>query len=361
MSVNITQIFQQLDPKGLPAKQSIDTVRFAQQDMFFHLASAKSNRANRLKASFAEVGFSRVILSANINAFDCQLPGCTVEYLEKGFFEESSDEVQVQKRAHLARAIVIVNNNDVGQNMAAYADFYIQCEQTIFVAWDWDNHHWLDLSTFFSAHSDIYAPAHHENLYLLSRYNWATVGPVYCSTVQWSRQFLADSLPEMITASRSNEPLGKHIPYAPFVFRNRVVTTLSQSYPAIGFSDRNFHARTAQERLQEWMSHKVHWIVPVLNDVAIRIFDALISGGIPILPESMRFLPPVNSVHRDYIVFCKPEDIINPRPLVDRTNALFDKGGPDQIVARHRFAMDHHHGDKSVQDLHTTVVEMFSA
>ena len=182
---------------------------------------------------------------------------------------------------------------------------------------------------------------------------------MYCSTVQWSREFLARQLPQLITTERSNDPLGKHIPYGPFTFRNRVVSTLNQRYPSIGFSDRSFHVRTPEERLQEWAAHKVHWIVPVLNDVAIRIFDALITGGIAIVPESMRLLPPIRQIGRDHILFCGPDDIMNPGPLVARAQALFDAGGADKLAERHRYALDHHHGDQRMREIMGCVNELF--
>lgn len=358
---NIHNAFLQIENRALPVQQSSELVEFAQSDLFFHLAAMKNSRSQVLRASFADKGFGRVILGANISGFGCQISGCTVEYLDKGFFAEADEAIRAQKRVHIEGAVVIVNNNDVGQDQAAYADFYTRCNKTIFIAWDWDNHHWLDLSIFLAAHSDIYAPAHHENLYLLSRYNWATLGPVYCATVQWSRQFLADNVAKLVTAPRSNTPLGKHIPYASFRYRNRVVSTLSQHYPSIGFSDRNFHVRTPDERLHEWYSHKMHWIAPVLNDVAIRIFDALSTGGIPVVPASMQFLPPIRDISREHIVFSTPDDIVNPKPLIERAVAMFDAAGADGIVARHRYALDHHHGDQRMADILRAVKELFAA
>jgi hypothetical protein len=119
--------------------------------------------------------------------------------------------------------------------------------------------------------------------------------------------------------------------------------------------------RTPDERLEEWYSHKVHWIAPVLNDVAIRIFDALSSGGIPVVPASMQFLPPIRGINRDHIVFSTPDDIMNPKPLIERAVAMFDAGGADGIVARHRYALDHHHGDQRMADILRAVKEHFAA
>jgi hypothetical protein len=361
MNPTVTTLLQQIDDRDAPLRHSAENVSFSQAEKFFHLAALKGSRSAALRRHFATAGLTKVFLGANINGFGCTLPGSTVQYLSKGFFQEEDEAARERNRALIEDAVVIVNNNDVGHNngMAGYADFYNRCDKTIFVAWDWDNHHWLSLSTFLASHCDLYAPAHHENLFLLSRYNAHIAGPVYCSTVQWSREFLARQLPQIITTERSNEPLGKHIPYAPFTYRNRVVSTLNQTYPSIGFSDRSFHVRTPEERLKEWMAHKVHWIVPVLNDVAIRIFDALITGGIPLVPESMRLLPPIHRIGRRNIEFYGPDDIMDPRPLVARANALFDAGGADMIAERQRYALDHHHGDRSMRDIMACVNELF--
>lgn len=350
---SISDLYLALPDRNLPARHVTEYVKNTQDEAFFHLAAAKNARTDRLREHFSRHSVKEIFLSANLSGFGYSQPGCPVSVLEKGFFQEADPQKKARNKALLEGAIVIVNNNDVGLSggMQHFSDFYNECDKTIFIAWDWDNHHWLDLSTFLAAHSDIYAPSHHENLYLLSRYNWLTCGPVYCATVQWSRQYLTDRLAQMLDVQRSPEPLGKHIPYAPFGFRSRVIATLAQQYSSIGFSDRNFHSRTPDERLMEWASHKLHWIVPVLNDVPIRIFDALCTGGIPIVPESLRFMPPISAIGRNHVLFYTPEDIMRPDGLVKRGCRLFDEGGHDGMVERHRFAIDNHHGDSRVRQM----------
>lgn len=353
----ISDLFFGLADSQLPSRQVTEYIGFTQSDSFFQLALAKNTRITTLRKHFSREGFNRIFLSANLAGFEFAMPGFSTGFLEKGFFQKTDPIELNRKKALLDGAVVIINNNDV--DMSCYADIYNHCDKTCFIGWDWDNHHWLELSTFLAAHSDIYAPAHHENLYLLSRYNWLTCGPVYCATVQWSRRFLTDHLSEMLQADRSAEPLGKHIPYTPFRFRLQVITTLSQHYSSIGFSDRTFHVRTPGERLREWYSHKMHWIVPVLNDVPIRIFDALVTGGIPIVPESLRLLPPVNAISLEHILFYNPADIVSPKNLVARANTLFDEGGHDRIAERHRYALEHHHGNSRIRQMLSYVAELF--
>lgn len=349
----ISRLYATLPDPGLPARQVNEYVQFAQNETFFHLAVAKDTRLAELKTHFAKTGVRKVLLSANLAGFGCSVPGVDVSILETDFFSKQDPARFQAKKSRLENCVVIVNNNDVGtgESRDEYAALFGECSASCFIAWDWDNHHWLELSPFLAAHSDIYAPAHHENLFLLSRYNWLIAGPVYCSTVQWSRAFLAAHLQEILLAVRSDSPLGMHIPYAQFKFRIQVITTLNKHYSSIGFSTRSFHVRTPEDRLEEWCSHKTHWIAPVLNDVPIRIFDALLTGGIPIVPISLRFLPPVNAIPRDYIVFYSPVDIVDPNAVVGQANRLFDAGGEAGMMARQRYALQHHHGDASVQQM----------
>lgn len=359
---SITDYFFSFAERLLPTKQAAEYVAYSQNDFYFHLAALKNSRREKLKAFFSQNGVRKFLVGANISNFDFQLTGLPVEYLEKNYFHEDDPGKIKQKQAYLEGAIVILNNNDVGHqgDMMYYSKFYSQCDRTLFVAWDWDNHHWMELSTFLAAHSDIYAPAHHENLFLLSRFNWLTVGPVYCGTVQWSRKHLSDHLTEIIAAARSNDPLGMHIPYSPFRFRMQVISTLNKHYSSVGFSDRSFHVRTIEDRLREWCAHKSHWIAPVLNDVPIRIFDALVTGGIPIVPESLRFLPPVRDIGKDHIVFYGPQDIIDPKGVVAKANELFDVGGTEKLVERHVYALKYHHGDTRIRQILDCVNEAYS-
>lgn len=358
----ISNLFAALPDNNLPTRQVTEYIQFAQKDAFFHLSAAKSARIAQLKKYFTNHAVDKIYLSANLAGFDCHIDGIQVEILAQDFFQNNDPQEWIFKKAQLASCIVIINNNDAGspEARAVYAKLFEECPHTCFIAWDWDNHHWLELSTFLAAHSDMYAPAHHENLYLLSRYNWLTAGPVYCSSVQWSRQFLKDSLPHMLAVQRSSEPLGMHIPYAQFSFRIQVISALNKHYETIGFSSRSFHVRTPADRLNEWCAHKTHWISPVLNDVPIRIFDALITGGIPIVPASLQLISGVNRIPKNHIVFYHPADIMDPMVLVEKANLLFDQSGAGGIQFRHQTALDLYHGDASVKQMITYAAEVLN-
>lgn len=353
MDVSINAIFSAIPDSTFPKEHGRGLAAFGQQDAFYQLAVQKAARFRVLLEKFRGQKLSRVFIGKNMNGFNLQLHGCEVVEVDTEYFLPLSGPEAESRSRQLDGALVIVNNNDVARlgHGPGWVQFFEQHRSTIFAVWDWDNHHWLEHSVFCAAHSDLYIPAHHENLYLLSRYNWATCGPVYCGTVQWSREFLAGQLDRILCSERSPMPLGKHVPYEAFSFRNRVISTLSQTFPSIGFSSQSFHGRSQEDRLQEWCGYKIHWIMPVLNDVPIRLFDALITGGIPIVPESMRSLPPVSRIPEGYVFFFHPEQVLQPRKIVEKALHQFDQSGSDGLMARHRYALDHHHGLSRIQEI----------
>lgn len=353
MDPSVTASFRSLPAPSFSGDHAKGVTAHGQQEAFFHLALHQSKRVADLCAYFEKRRVQSLFLGANINGFEFQSPGWNVTTVGTDFFLGADGISVAARKEELEGSIVILNNNDVARlgHGPVWSDFQALHDKTLFILWDWDNHHWLEHSVFCAAHSDLYVPAQHENLYLLSRYNWAIAGPVYAASVQWSRRFLTEHTGYLLGTHRSNAPLGRHVLYPAYPFRNSVVNTLSGHYPSIGFSLQNFHVRTPEDRLQEWSAHKLHWIMPVLNDIAIRIFDALITGGIPIVPASLQSLAPVNTFPREHVVFFPPEAILHPEDLVQTALARFDEGGLDQLLARHRFALEQHHGSSRIIEI----------
>ena len=346
MTGRITEIFAAM-PQRATMNEQVGAYRdYTQAEVFFHLAREKAQRVEQLRQRFAGRRITRLFVGNNLVPAGFQLPGVETVNLEKNHFERAMKGELQDMVAAMAGNIVLINNNDlaVGESAPGYVRLFANSPDTIFLGWDYDNHHWMESSLALAAHTDLYFPAHNENMYLLSKVNALTAGPIPCACVQWTPQFLADNLGAMLARQRSDEPLGMHFFYQQFAFRNQTVVTLNQKYKQIGFAERSFQAKTPADRLAEWMDHKAHWIIPVLNDIPIRIFDALASGGIPIIPESLRFLAPVSGLPRDSVVFYGPDDIFHPHKVVEKALRLFDEGGQAGIAARHRHALAHHHG-----------------
>jgi hypothetical protein len=158
--------------------------------------------------------------------------------------------------------------------------------------------------------------------------------PIPSGTFVWSREFLNQNADLIFGTSRIDMPLGRHSLYG-YPFRNSVIVTLNKSFDSICFSEGNaMLLDDPYENLVRMCRHKLHWVVPLLNDLSTRVFDILISGGIPIVPESLRAHPGIKCVHPDDILFYNVSDILNPHPLVISGIQLFDRNGCAGIARR---------------------------
>jgi len=309
----------------------------SQADVLYDMCRLKNQRNRHLRETFK---FKKIYLTDHIfHAVDLK-PGMEFFNIKDRAepFEDGS--------------IVIFSNNNVmvDNNLSKYFSMYFASPGAIFVVWDFDNHHWFALSSMLAAASDFYVPTHSDNLEPLSRYNNVMMGPVGSGVIQWSKQYLRDHYDLIIGTERVDEPLGTHIEYPQFPYRNKNLKILNRTLPSVKLVDGSYHSRDMLDRFKEWCSHKVHWIVPVLNDAPIRVFDALITGGIPIIPRSLKYHRDIQHLH-EHILFYDYEDIQNPLTLTQLGVKMFNEGGEERIKRRHQIAIDTYHVDERVRTI----------
>jgi hypothetical protein len=354
---DITAHYNAVTANQSPASEIEKLVTHFQHESFFYLAIAQERRRQALKTRFSTEFSGRVFVTKKtLGRAEVILPGIDVRFVEDGALGE------LQAEGAFEDSILITNNNDVVQNGAldTYLNLFQNSPNTIFVAWDFDNHHWYPMSTFLAAHSDMYFPVHSDYFSLLSRYNRCIAGPVSSGVIQWSRSYLAENFDNIIFASRSDQPLGAHIVYGQFRFRSQTISTLGGHFPAtVGFRTAAYHHISAADRLKEWCGHKAHWIIPVLNDIPTRLFDALTTGGVPIVPDTLKYHPTVAAL-AEHIVFFRATDIVAPQPVVDAANQQFDAGGVGKILERHRLGQTQHHVSSRIETILKTVFDEFS-
>lgn len=257
-------------------------------------------------------------------------------------------------------SIVIFSNNNVmvNNNISRYIQLWLSSPTSIFVIWDFDNHHCFSLSSMLAAASDLYVPTHSDNLEPLSRYNNIMMGPVGCGVIQWSKQFLKEHAAVVGTTQRSDEPYGTHIAHPQFPYRNKNLQMLTQQMPNVKLVDSAYHSRDKLDRLREWCTYKVHWIVPVLNDAPIRVYDALITGGIPIAPRSIKYHRDIVALHK-HMLFYDYEDVKNPLTISEKGVKMFNELREEGVLQRHSCAIDGHHVDNRVQTILQGVYDEF--
>jgi len=194
---------------------------------------------------------------------------------------------------------------------------------SIIVLHDYDCHHWHRMSFIGQVLSDFYIPAHRGAFHLLSPYlesvqPWTPIG-----SIQWRAQYILDNLNLLSTSDRSDSPLGRHTFYPEFTRRNRVLMTLGQRLPYVQLSTMDYHMLTESEKLLDWISYRSHFVVPVGFDLPIRCFDALVTGGIPIVPiHCAASLAEIGVDSSDYVAY-SAKDIIDPTRVIEEANEKF--------------------------------------
>ncbi len=240
-------------------------------------------------------------------------------------------------------SVFLLLNNDIGRRLPQYLAYVQAHPETLFVVWDWDAQHWIQMSAILAMNSDFYVSGSSENASLLAQFTPHVLGPVFVGVHQWSRRFIAENTP-LLLKPRLDTPLGQHAHYPQYPRRNRAIATVSPTYPTVGFVDNSYKQRTELENLEEWARHKTHWIMPVMGGVPIRVYNALAAGGIPILPGFYRNLPEI-AVLGDIPLYYEVGDLIEARRINEAAVARFDAAGESGLLARVADTLQRHHVD----------------
>jgi hypothetical protein len=348
MNFNSIQLPNETTNFSLLNESISNVIDLLNQDSFFRFNYLKlQRRMNLIKLNQAKE-FNKIILSHMFKEINGD--GLFLN-LPSNFFKNEEDFNE--KLNFIKNSIVIVNNNDVHVNgdVSLFEKFIDNSPLTIFCAWDFDNHHWLSLSCKLASLVDFYTPSHLENIFILAKFNPTATFVTFCATIQWSTKFLNQNKETMLKLTRSNDLLGKHIFYSKFKYRSSVIKTISLSHPHVNFSNVNFHSLTQYDKLKEWMSYKAHLIVPVLNDIPIRVFDAWNTGGIPILPVSIKgYLNHLNINDND-ICYYNENDILNFTKKLTECIFKFNESGIDGIKRRIEFGVNYHHAETRIKEI----------
>ena len=326
------------------------TSGISQQDPLYEMVKLKNERVRGLRENFKNMFSGDVYLTDHIfHAVRHKPKNANIKFFNMQTIGDIQNSV-----------IVLSNNNVMTENtIQKYVTYFVNNPTNIYVIWDFDNHHWFALSGMLAAASDLYIPTHGDNIEPLSRYNNIIAGPIGSGVIQWPKEFLEEHNNIIMNIDRSNDPLGTHIEYPQFPLRQKNLTILNKTLPSVKLVDGSYHSREMLDRFKEWCSHKVHWIVPVLNDAPIRIFDALITGGIPIVPRSIKYHRDVIDLW-DHVLFYDYNDIQNPLEITQKAINLFDERGIKGVLDRHELSLYNYHVDKRVKKILEAVSNEFT-
>jgi hypothetical protein len=193
--------------------------------------------------------------------------------------------------------IFIVNNSDYARNIKIFNEL-LEKENIIFVAWDWDNNHWLNNSIDMAKKFDIYIPSSLVNGYCLANFAKNYLSPVELGSGQWKREFLLENRSLILQSKRSVDDISGGFTFYPeFPLRNETITLLNKYYARIKFT-KNFHSNSDNERLQSYLQSVAQLVVPIYDGFPNRFFDVLLTGGIPVVPPLLKFRADLQGMDR---------------------------------------------------------------
>jgi len=219
------------------------------------------------------------------------------------------------------------------------------------VVWAWDNHLDPYANLNFNALADVVIPSHKYCANALKSPQLLLGRTVPQCTSQWARSFARERIDRDKAQFRSNALHGGYVLW-PIGNRTELLYKIKDAIPgnAIKLIDHKnreaYFGRSLEDRFAEWVLYKVSLAIPLTNDLSQRVFDALIAGQIPIVPESCYDLDQVVPVQTQKLLPIIRTKGLSPSEITEawqQAIKLFDEMGTEGILNRHAFAREHHH------------------
>jgi hypothetical protein len=250
-------------------------------------------------------------------------------------------------------SIVIFTNNSIPIiGTQSFVQLTENCSNCLFLMHDYDNHHWYRMSVFGALLSDVYVQAHRHSVPFLDTLLPHPTLILPIGVTQWERRFILNSLDKILEAKRSNSPSGMHRFYPRFEQRNRIIATIANHAPQVGFTDSTkFNNQNQEEKLQDWLQSKNQLCAPAGNDIPTRFFDSLITGGLPAIP--LRMVNAIRSigVREDHFISFGPLDLVSPESTIQRWSKRFDELGQEGLISRVTHCIETFHVDQTINKL----------
>ena len=220
----------------------------------------------------------------------------------------------------------------------------------ITVGWFWDNHHHVFDNGRVAGELDLLVPGHgFAGAYLKSTHSAYRASVPLCSA-QWTGRQAVDGFAAFGLADRSDDLYGGFVRYDFAGKRNRLISTLiNQGNKGVYFLEESalgkYFDLSPMDRFAQWAGHKASLCLPLYGDLSLRLFDALLTGQIPIVPRDVHDLDSVIGPDIQAMLPIIRIDQYTP----DAVNAahqqailLFNKDGKAGVLRRHNFAVSAH-------------------
>lgn len=218
----------------------------------------------------------------------------------------------------------------------------------LYGAWFWDNHHHHFVNLRIAMLADLVFVSHWHERHYLNHPASLAAGHIPAFSRQWSPGAITQHYPDGLPTDRRDALFGGFGRYGWAEARNRFIAAVAASCPdhalTLGAVEAYFQ-QTAAARLATWVAHKVQLIVPIAHDVSTRIFEALMTGQIPLVPDDVPDLDLV-ILPEDQAALpigrYRAGDVESAKAEWQRAVARFDADGTAGVQRRHEFARDRH-------------------
>lgn len=218
------------------------------------------------------------------------------------------------------------------------------------VGWFWDNHHHILVNYPVAEALDVAIPGHAFAAgYLANRRSMLTA-PVPLCVTQWSAREAERCFAAGLGKPRHDTLYGGFVRYGFARRRNELVERLQEAgFDRLSFLEettlRSYFGRSGEDRFADWMGHKVSLCLPLARDLSQRLFDALVTGQVPIVSSDIddldAVIPPEVQEALPIIRFDRYE-VADVREAHARALAAYDAGSEAAALERHRYALERH-------------------
>jgi hypothetical protein len=306
-----------------------------------------------LKRTFIKKNLKKVVIFFNATNYGEVTTKSKCSIIEKINSSQIKKDSVEDIKNRINNSIVILTNNiffEIGTEKL----FELQkiCNETVWIIQDYDNHHWIENSVQAAIFSDIYIPSHMDGeIGLLGKINSNIIDYIPCGSNQWSSEFIDSNIRNIKLEGRSQYPFGKYYFYEKFKSRNKYIQVLNSNFQSINFTDKDFHKITMHDKWREWTAHSIHWIIPTANDLPIRFFDALITGGIPLVPITLSPYLNFLNVNKNYYLTYTQLDVYEPANIITSARFKINQGGDIALRERSEYAYEKFHVDKIIDKI----------
>lgn len=218
------------------------------------------------------------------------------------------------------------------------------------LCYGWDHHHIGRVHALMSIAFDIFVPMHESSVDYLRSLTGLVTRPVWAFSQFTNPQVIDDLAKEALRRPRSNALYGKFTAYGHprdiLVERCRkeIEGSIVECRP--GFDNSGDYLKISErERFLDWASYKVSVSLSIHNDIPMRIYDALLTGQIPLVSRNVTGFERIFSEAEQKalpIIRFSVEHPLSIKAAWQRALKRFDEDGDAGITRRHACVRRHH-------------------